>query len=83
MKQAILPKIIWVAALFFAIGSTPVLAQRGAHAGGGGFHAGGGHFAAGGAHAYAGVSHPAYGYRGGFFIGGTFGPHYHHYHHWR
>ena len=27
--------------------------------------------------------YPAYGYRGGFFIGGTFGPHHHYYHHWR
>jgi uncharacterized membrane protein len=28
--------------------------------------------------------YPAYGYPGGFFIGGTFGPHHHYYHHhWR
>ena len=32
---------------------------------------------------YPYYGYPAYGYRGGFFIGGTFGPHYHHYHHWR
>ena len=32
---------------------------------------------------YRYYGYPAYGYRGGFFIGGTFGPHHHHFHHWR
>ena len=32
---------------------------------------------------YGYYGYPAYGYRGGFFIGGTFGPHHHHFHHWR
>jgi hypothetical protein len=32
---------------------------------------------------YPYYGYPAYGYRGGFFIGGTFGPHHHYYHHWR
>jgi hypothetical protein len=33
-----------------------------------------------------GYGYPAYGYYGypgGFFIGGTFGPHHRYYHHWR
>jgi hypothetical protein len=36
---------------------------------------------------YGYYGYPAYGYRygypGGFFIGGTFGPHHHYYPHWR
>jgi hypothetical protein len=36
-----------------------------------------------GYYGYPAYGYPAYGYPGGFFIGGTFGPHYHHYHHWR
>jgi hypothetical protein len=35
---------------------------------------------------YGYYGYPAYGYYGypgGFFIGGTFGPHHHYYHHWR
>jgi hypothetical protein len=32
---------------------------------------------------YRYYGYPTYGYRGGFFIGGTFGPHHHHFHHWR
>jgi hypothetical protein len=32
---------------------------------------------------YGYYGYPAYWYPGGFFIGGTFGPHHHHFHHWR
>jgi hypothetical protein len=35
-------------------------------------------------HGYYGYpAYGYYGYPGGFFIGGTFGPHHHYYHHWR
>jgi hypothetical protein len=47
---------------------------------------GAGYYAPAPYYGYGYYGHPAYGYYGypgGFFIGSTFGPHHHYYHHWR
>jgi hypothetical protein len=63
MKQAILFRIVWAAAIALAMGwAAPVLAQRGGHSTGGGFHASGGFHAAG--HGYVASGARYYGYRG-------------------
>ena len=42
-----------------------------------------GYFAPAPYYPYGYFGYPVYGYRPGFFIGGTFGTHHHYYHHWR